>query len=60
MTAFPESGRSDRKVMGEIKVRFRPQAVIKSVVRFIGTEPLGRKQASESFSTMPERLRVVR
>ena len=28
MSAFPESGRSDRKKLGEIKVRFRPQAVI--------------------------------
>jgi len=26
MSAFPESGRSDRQKLGEIRVRFRPQA----------------------------------
>jgi len=29
MSAFPESGRSDRKKLGEIKVRFRPKAVVR-------------------------------
>ena len=28
MSAFPESGRSDQKKLGEIKVRFRPKAAI--------------------------------
>ena len=26
MSAFPESGRSDRQKLGEIRVRFRPEA----------------------------------
>jgi hypothetical protein len=28
MSAFPESGRSDRQKLGEIRVRFRPEAAI--------------------------------
>ena len=28
MSAFPESGRSDQQKLGEIKVRFRPQAAV--------------------------------
>jgi len=28
MSAFPESGRSDQQKLGEIKVRFRPKAVV--------------------------------
>ncbi len=28
MSAFPESGRSDRQRLGEIRVRFRPEADI--------------------------------
>jgi len=31
MSAFPESGRSDRQKLGEIKVRFRPQAAYQFV-----------------------------
>ena len=29
MSAFPESGRSDRQKFGEIKVRFRPGAAVR-------------------------------
>jgi hypothetical protein len=29
MFAFPDSGRSDRQILGEIKVRFRPEAEVR-------------------------------
>ncbi len=31
MSAFPESGRSDRQNLTEFRVRFRPQAVVKGI-----------------------------
>jgi len=31
MSAFPESGRSDRQKLGEIRVRFRPEAASASI-----------------------------
>jgi hypothetical protein len=30
MSAFPESGRSDRQKLGEIRVRFRPRADVEN------------------------------
>jgi hypothetical protein len=31
MSAFPESGRSDQQKLGEIRVRFRPEAVVQGI-----------------------------
>ncbi len=35
MSAFPESGRSDHQILSEIKVRFRPEAVIQIIAILI-------------------------
>ena len=45
MSAFPESGRSGRQNLGEIKVRFRPQAVIREEPCYSISEMISRTSA---------------
>jgi len=52
MTAFPESGRSDRQKLGEIKGRFRPEAVARlsfSIVCF-GVRQMRYQQGNKQFA----------
>ena len=39
-SAFPETGRSDQQKLGEIKVRFRPGAVIRRPYLWVGVRVL--------------------
>jgi len=48
MSAFPESGRSDRQKLGEIRVRFRPEADLHKCAEAL---------ANHSVPTWPTKIR---